>query len=146
MSLALDSKQSSPRLWLCSKRRWIWLVWPDDRSTKPTSTRCQCTMATMAIFSLRTQTFGGSRIGTFQLLCHIGAPQRPKCSRMCRCDPLQIVLFDASLTCCLHAHQNIVINSMTLSATCIFTILLNSGFAVDLCCWIQNVSCSAVSF
>jgi hypothetical protein len=64
---------------------------PDDRSTKPTSTTCKCTMATMAIFSLHIQILGGGPIGVCRLLCHIGVRQRPKCSRIRRWDPLQIV-------------------------------------------------------
>jgi hypothetical protein len=55
--------------------------------------------------------------------------------------------------CCSMRHSSafctltktLIANSTKLSATCIFAILLNSGFAVDLFCYIQNINCSSVS-
>jgi hypothetical protein len=60
-------------------------------------------------------------------------------------DPLWSVCRD-SHTVILHDHQNINSKFNKLSATCIFAILLNSGFAVDLCHQIQNIDRKSVSF
>jgi hypothetical protein len=60
---------------------------------------------------------------------------------------------DCKLCCSMRQHpafrtltKTLIINSTQLSATCIFTILPNLGFAIDLCSQIQNTNSSSVSF
>jgi hypothetical protein len=91
-------------------------------------------MATMAIFSLRIQIFGGEIIGgllCFVTLEHVKDPnvQEPADAPHCKlcCSMRQSPAY-RTLT------KTLIVNSIKLSAAYIFTILLNSGFAIDLCC------------
>jgi hypothetical protein len=91
-------------------------------------------MATLAIFSLRTQMFGGGCIGNFFCFVTLEHVKDPKLKEVAGAPHCKL--------CCLMHHspafctltKTSIANSTETSATCIFTILLNSGFAVDLCC------------
>jgi hypothetical protein len=98
-------------------------------------------MATMAIFSLRMQTFGRSPISNCFCFVTLKCVKDPNVQEVADGTPCKLRRsFDASPPAFRAFTKTLIVNPMKSSAICIFTILLNSGFAVDLSCQIQNVA------